>query len=206
MRSARWLAAAVALGAVAAFAAPDPDALLQRLARPAPATTAFVEVHFSPLLSRPLIVSGELQYNGPDSLGRTVAKPYSEHTEIHGDEVSVTRGNGKPRTFSLQRAPDLKTLLTSFTALLGGNRAQLERSFNFNVDGDDAHWSIGLTPRDGRVSQRVTRITITGQAAHPRCMTTIAPDGSVTVMLMEEAANTPVAPDIDRAGLDKVCH
>jgi hypothetical protein len=25
-------------------------------------------------------------------------------------------------------------------------------------------------------------------------------------MLMEEAASTPVAPDVDRAGLDKVCH
>ncbi|HEX3836061.1 MAG TPA: LolA-related protein [Steroidobacteraceae bacterium] len=206
MRGAPWLAAAVSLTAAAAFAAPDPDALLQRLARPAPATTAFVEVHFSPLLSRPLIVSGELQYDGPDSLGRTVEKPYSEHTQIHGDEVSVTRGSGKPRTFSLQRAPELKTLLTSFTALLGGNRAQLEHSFNLTVDGDDAHWSIGLTPRDDRVSQRVTRITITGQAAHPRCMTTLAPDGSVTVMLMEDAANIPIAPDVDRAGLEKVCH
>jgi hypothetical protein len=206
MRSARWFAATVSLTATVVFAAPDPDALLQRLARPAPATTAFVEVHFSPLLSRPLIVSGELQYDGPDSLGRTVEKPYSEHTEIHGDQVSVTRGSGKARNFSLQRAPDLKTLLTSFSALLGGNRAQLERNFNFNVDGDDAHWSIGLTPRDSRVSQRVTRITITGQAAHPRCMTTIAPDGSVTVMLMEEAASIPVAPDADRAGLEKACH
>ena len=206
MRSARWLAATLSLTATVGFAAPDPDALLQRLARPAPATTAFVEVHFSPLLSRPLIVSGELQYDGPDSLGRTVEKPYSEHTEIHGDQVSVTRGSGKARSFSLQRAPDLKTLLTSFSALLGGNRAQLERSFNFNVDGDDAHWSIGLTPRDSRVSQRVTRITITGQATHPRCMTTTAPDGSVTVMLMEEAASTPVAADVDRSALEKVCH
>ncbi len=134
MRSARWLAAAMSLTVAAALAAPDPDALLQRLTRPAPATTTFVEVHFSPLLSRPLIVSGELQYDGPDSLGRTVQKPYSEHTQIHGDEVSVTRGSGKPRIFSLQRAPELKTLLTSFSALLGGNRAQLERSFNLNVE------------------------------------------------------------------------
>ncbi len=75
MRSARWLAATMSLTAAAAFAAPGPDALLQRLARPAPATTVFVEVHFSPLLSRPLIVSGELQYDGPDSLGRSVEKP-----------------------------------------------------------------------------------------------------------------------------------
>jgi hypothetical protein len=187
-------------------APPDLDALLQHLARPAPATTPFVEVHFSPLLSRPLIVSGELEYSGPDSLARTVDKPYAEHTEIHGETVSVTRGNGKPRTFSLQRAPELKTLLSSFSALLGGNRQQLEGSFTLTVSGDDAHWTLGLAPRDSRVSQRVTRITVNGAAGSPRCMTTAAPDGSVTVMLMEDAARTQVPVDVDRAALEKVCH
>jgi Outer membrane lipoprotein carrier protein LolA-like len=185
---------------------PDLDALLQHLARPTPATTPFVEVHFSPLLSRPLIVSGELEYTGPDSLARTVEKPYSEHTQINGDEVSVVRGNGKPRTFSLGRAPELKTLLSSFSALLGGNRQQLEHSFTLTVSGDDAHWTLGLTPRDSRVSQRVSRITVNGAGGSPRCMTTAAPDGSVTVMLMEEAARTQVPIDIDRAALEKVCH
>ena len=186
--------------------APDLDALLQHLARPAPATTPFVEVHFSPLLSRPLIVSGELEYSGADSLARTVEKPYSEHTEIHGDTVSVTRGNGKPRTFSLARAPELKTLLNSFSALLGGNRGQLEQSFNLTVSGDDAHWRLDLTPRDSRLRQRVTGITVNGTAGRARCMTTAAPDGSVTVMLMEDAAHAEVPNDIDRARLDKVCH
>jgi hypothetical protein len=207
----RWLAVALLLAANAALAetgssALDADALLQHLARPAPATTPFVEVHFSPLLSRPLIVSGELEYDGPDALARTVEKPYSEHTEIHGDQVSVVRGNGKPRTFSLQRAPDLKLLLSSFSALLGGNRQQLEQGFSLSLSGDDTHWSLGLTPRDNRVSARVSRILVTGAAGSPRCMTTTSPDGSVTVMLMEEAAKTTVAPDIDRAGLEKVCH
>jgi hypothetical protein len=209
----RGMAAILMAGAVLALPAlaadpapPDLDALLQHLARPAPATTPFVEVHFSPLLSRPLIVSGQLEYSGPDSLARTVDKPYAEHTEIHGETVSVTRGNGKPRTFSLQRAPELKTLLSSFSALLGGNRQQLEGSFNLTVSGDDAHWTLGLTPRDGRVSQRVTRITVNGAAGTPRCMTTAAPDGSVTVMLMEDAARTQVPIDVDRAALEKVCH
>ncbi len=210
-RVAATLAAAVASVLVlpipaAEAAAPDLDALLQHLARPAPATTPFVEVHFSPLLSRPLVVSGELEYGGPDSLARSVEKPYSEHTEIRGDTVTVTRGTGKPRTFSLQRAPELKTLLSSFSALLGGNRQQLEQGFNLTVSGDDAHWALGLTPRDNRVSQRVTRITVNGAAGSPRCMTTAAPDGSVTVMLMEDAAHTELPNDIDRAGLEKVCH
>jgi len=209
----RWRALAVGLGVAPVLAlaqqvagAPDVDALLHRLARPAPATTAFLEVHFSPLLSRPLIISGQMEYDGPDALARTVEKPYAEHTEIHGDQVSVVRGTGKPRTFSLQHAPELKTLLSSFAALLGGNRQQLEQSFALTVSGDESHWSMVLTPRDGRVTQRVSRITVSGAAGSPRCMTTAAPDGSVTIMLMEEAAQTTLAPDIDLAGLDRVCH
>ncbi|HTV77088.1 MAG TPA: LolA-related protein [Steroidobacteraceae bacterium] len=212
MSSVRRMAPILAAGAAGALAVvasaadpPDIGVLLQHLARAAPATTPFVEVHFSPLLSRPLIVSGELTYSGPDALGRTVDKPYSEHTEIKGDQVSVVRGNGKPRTFSLQRAPELKTLLSSFTALLGGNREQLEQDFTLSVSGDDAHWGLGLTPRDKRISERVTRITVTGEGGSPRCMTTDAPDGSVTVMLMEAAAQSDLPRDIDRAALAKVC-
>jgi Outer membrane lipoprotein carrier protein LolA-like len=204
----RVLAMAGWTGLVLAATPPelDPDTLLQRLVRPAPAVTAFVEVHFSPLLSRPLIVSGELRYDGADSLARTVQKPYSEHTEIHGDTVSVVRGTGRPRTFSLQRAPELKTLLNSFAALLGGDRRRLEAAFSLTVSGDDAHWSLALTPRDDRVRQQVPKITVTGAASGPRCMITTGPDGSVTVMLMEEAAQVPVPPDVDRAGLEAVCH
>ncbi|HTC53417.1 MAG TPA: LolA-related protein [Steroidobacteraceae bacterium] len=206
----RWLAMAALLHIATALGepgspAPNVDTLLQHLARPAPARTPFVEVHFSPLLSRPIIVSGEMEYDGPDSLARTVDKPYSEHTRIQGDTVTLTRGNDPPRTFSLQRAPDLKTLLSSFAALLGGNRAQLEQGFTLKLGGDEAHWSLELTPRDIRVAQRVTRILVNGAAGSPRCMTTSAPDGSVTVMLMEEAARTTLPADLDRAGLNKVC-
>jgi Outer membrane lipoprotein carrier protein LolA-like len=211
MATARWLVVALLLRTASALgepaaSAPTVDALLQHLARPAPATTPFVEVHFSPLLSRPIVVSGELEYDGPEALARTVDKPYSERTQIQGDTVTLTRGNDKPRIFSLQRAPELKTLLSSFSALLGGNRTQLEQAFTLNLGGDAAHWSLALTPRDSRVSQRVSRILVNGAAAQARCMTTTAPDGSVTVMLMDEAARTALPADLNATGINKVCH
>ena len=205
----RRLALAVLLPAgvlgAAAAPAPDVDALLAHLMRPAPARTPFVEVHFSPLLTRPLIVSGELEYDGPEALARTVEKPYSEHTQIQGDTVTVTRGSAPPRTFSLQRAPELKTLLSSFSALLGGNRAQLEQGFTIALAGVEAHWSLTLPPRDSRVRARVARILVNGAAQSPRCMTTSAPDGSVTVMLMEAAARAQLPVDATRAALDQLC-
>ena len=76
----RWMAVVALLPAAAALgeatsSAPDVDTLLQHLTRPAPATTPFVEIHFSPLLSRPLIVSGEMEYDGPDALDVGVPAP-----------------------------------------------------------------------------------------------------------------------------------
>ena len=86
-------------------AAIDADALIARLARPAPASIAFTEVRVSPLLREPLVVSGELEFSGPASLDRHVRKPYREDTAIRGESVRVEREGEAPRSFALKRAP-----------------------------------------------------------------------------------------------------
>src|SRR6185312_16499082 len=87
------------------------------------------EARFSPLLSRPLVVSGELRYLGPGSLERIVQKPYSESAAIHGDAVTVRRGNAAPRHFSLEQAPQMRSLVASFSALLSGDVENLRSAF-----------------------------------------------------------------------------
>ena len=62
----------------ATAAALDADTLIGRLAKPVPATVAFREVRFSPLVNEPLIVAGELGYSGATSLDRRVTAPYQE--------------------------------------------------------------------------------------------------------------------------------
>jgi len=193
------------LPACAWAATPDIDALLKQLARPAPSSTPFVEAHFSPLLSRPLLVSGQLEYLGSDALARSVQQPYQERTDIAGDTVTITRGSGRPRKFSLQRAPELKLLLGSFTALLSGNRAALEQQFSLAADGDEHHWSLQLTPLDARVHARIRAIKVEGANGEPRCLTTTEADEAVTVMLLSDAARVSPPKNVDRAWLDARC-
>ncbi|MGH8220472.1 MAG: LolA-related protein, partial [Steroidobacteraceae bacterium] len=108
---------AAALAAPAARAAPaagargsELDSILHSLARSAPSSTPFIEARFSPLLTRPLVVSGELRYLGPGSLVRIVEKPYRERAEIHGEAVTVRRGGEAPQHFSLDQAPEMRSL------------------------------------------------------------------------------------------------
>jgi Outer membrane lipoprotein carrier protein LolA-like len=196
--------AVLILPATAWCAAPDLDALLSRLARPAPATTPFVEARFSKLLAKPLVVSGELEYLGPDSLARTVKEPFQERTEIKGTTVTVQRGE-RTRRFSLNRAPELRTLLDSFAALLGGDRSVLERQFTLDLQGDEQAWKLVMTPKDARVKQRIRDITVTGAANEPRCLITTEPDEDASIMLLASAAATKLPDPVQRTGLENEC-
>src|SRR5262249_20939004 len=172
---------------------------------PAPAVTDFIEAHFSALLARPLIVRGKLEYLGPDTLARSVESPFQERTEVHGDDVTIRRGSAAPRHFSLARAPELRSLLASFAALIGGDRLALTREFELDLHGDEHAWTLGLTPRDPRIRERIRSILVNGRSAEPRCLTTFEANGNTTVLLVGEAAHRNVPADTDRRWLDAQC-
>jgi outer membrane lipoprotein carrier protein LolA len=166
----------------------EPDSLIRRLARPAPASIAFREVRLSPLLREPLILSGELSYLGPARLERQVTRPYIERTAVHGESVRVEREGEPPRSFALRRAPELRGLLTGFAALLAGDSAQLRGSFAVEVDGDETGWRLNLIPSEARARRRLQRIEVTGSAQLARCFMMLNVDGGASVMLLGSMA------------------
>lgn len=183
----------------------DADALIARLARPAPATIAFTEVRFSKLLREPLIVSGELGYSGSTSLDRRVTTPYREHTAIRGESVKVEREGEKPRTFALKHAPELRGLLSGFSALLSGDAAALRQTFNVTLAGDAATWTLELAPLDTKAQRRLREIEVTGHESEPRCFSMTTADGASSVLLLGEAAGEAVPNDVTLEALQKRC-
>lgn len=181
------------------------DALIARLARPAPATVSFIEVRFSKLLRAPLIVAGDLGYSGPDSLDRRVTTPYREHTAIRGESVKVEREGEQPRSFALKHAPELRGLLAGFTAMLSGDAAALRETFNVTLSGDEESWVLDLTPADARARRRLQRIEVTGRQSEPRCFSMSTADGSTSVLLLGDAARDPVAADVTLIALQRRC-
>lgn len=192
-------AAALSLPSWAATPAPDAQALIASLGRPAPARTAFAEARFMKVLDRPLVVSGELAWLGGDQLQRTVTAPRAERFTIAAGEVTQEREGRSPRHFSLRHAPQLKGLLDSFVALLSGDPNRLADAFRIERRGDDAaRWTLTLTPRDARVANKVTSIRIDGQANEPRCMVMQEADGDVAIDLLGPlAAKMPATPTRD---------
>ncbi|MDY6945921.1 MAG: LolA-related protein [Pseudomonadota bacterium] len=181
------------------------DALIARLAKPAPATISFTEVRFSKLLRAPLIVSGDLGYSGPDSLDRRVTAPYREHTAIRGESVKVEREGEKPRSFALKHAPELRGLLAGFSAMLSGDAESLRQTFTVAMTGSDDSWQLELTPIDTKARRRLQQIEVAGQQGEPRCFSMTTADGASSVLLLGAAAREPVAPEVTLVALQRRC-
>jgi hypothetical protein len=189
----------------ATAAALDAQALIGRLAKPAPATVAFREVRFSALVSEPLIVAGELVYTDATSLDRRVTQPYRETVAIRGESVRVEREGSSPRSFGLNRAPELRGLLSGFTALLAGDSAALERNFSIAANGSDAAWTLELTPTDKRARRRLQQIVVNGRADVPQCFTMLTANGGASVLLLGAAAERELPKPTTVEALEHLC-
>jgi hypothetical protein len=183
----------------------DADALIARLAKPAPASVEFREVRFSPLIDEPLVVAGELGYDGPNSLDRRVTEPYRETVAIRGESVRVEREGEPVRSFGLNRAPELRGLLSGFAALLAGDSALLERSFKVAASGSNEAWTLELTPSDARARRRLQQIVVNGSADVPQCFTMLTANGGASVLLLGPTANRELPKPTTLDALKHLC-
>jgi hypothetical protein len=207
--AALWPALPCAAARSDAAAAPSPRAdaasIVAGLRREAPARTPYIEVRFSGLLERPLILRGELEYLGPGKLGRRVDSPYNEQTTVSDGTATVRRGERAPRTFSLGQAPELDGFLRGFAALLGGDAATLARDFELSVNGTRKSWQLLLKPRDRRLARRINSIQVDGVENTPHCFRTRDSDGDVNVMLIETLAATKLPTRPSQPLVDALC-
>ncbi len=199
------LALSAMLAPAISFAALDVDALLKSLAHPAPAVTPFTEVRYSKLLDQPIVVKGQLEYHEDGTLVRAVNDPFKERTEIQGETVSVQRAGKSPRKFSLKRAPELRSMLGGFAAVLGGGRGTLDDDFNLAATGEKDLWKLSLTPKSATVGKYVKDIVIQGSQGEPRCIVVTQPDSESSVMLVGAATEAKLPSPLLRDWLSTFC-
>ena len=174
----------------------EATALIAKLARPVPASTAYTEVRFVRLLRKPLVLHGQLDYNGPGQLGKRIEAPYRETTTIAAGGVDVARDGRPPKHFDLERAPELKALLTGFSALLGGDAATLQQFYTLDFVENTTNWTLTLTPRAPDLSSHLRALVVAGSSNEPRCFTLQQADGDSSTMLLGAlaAATLPQPP------------
>jgi hypothetical protein len=158
--------------------------LERALMRQPPHGTSFQEYRFSRLMTRAAVATGTLEYRESDVWVRAVETPRRERAEIIGDEVRIRRASGAERRFDLARAPQLRMLLQSLQALLGGRLSTLEDEFELSLVSQDSSWGLRLTPRDARLAKQVVHIDVFGSGDAATCIEVSEPDGDVSFTLL----------------------
>ncbi|MCS3847506.1 hypothetical protein GGR70_002529 [Xanthomonas campestris] len=200
----------ILLFSAAPLCAAPPEALdvgqvLQRLARPAPVSTEFVELRGSALLKTPLRVQGHYRRPDAQTLVREVSAPYHETTTLTGDEGVLEREGKSPRRFSLSRVPELAGLKSGFGALLAGDRALLEQQYRVSGQGRPQAWQLQLQPKDAAVAKQVRELRLYGHGDELRCIESVPVKGDVQRTLLAGAARDAAAVT-DAAALTTLCH
>ena len=179
--------------------------ILQKLARPAPMRTAFVELRGSPMLKTPLRIEGEYRRPDKDTLVREVRSPYAEVTTLRNGQATLARAGKAPRTFALSRVPELAGLQASFGALLAGDRALLEQRYRLSTQGTQQQWTLVLVPVDAQARTSLRDITLYGRGAELRCIETRPVKGELQRTLMAGAAHQASGATTSTA-LAALCH
>ncbi|MGH8041822.1 MAG: LolA-related protein [Rudaea sp.] len=186
-------------------AAPDLVRFVARLARPAPAATAYTEVRFLHQLTRPLVLHGELEYDGPGKLGKRVDAPYREATTVSDGTATVTRAGRAPQRFELARAPELDMLLGGFSALLGGDARALQKFYVITLVDNAPNWTLTMVPHDSALAVHLRAFVIDGRATQPSCFTLERAHGDSSVMLLGVLATTELPQPPTPAALSALC-
>ncbi|WP_115678075.1 LolA-related protein [Xanthomonas euroxanthea] len=183
----------------------DVGQVLQRLARPAPVSTEFVELRGSALLKTPLRVQGHYRRPDAQTLVREVSAPYRETTTLQGDQGVLEREGKAPRRFALSRVPELAGLKSGFGALLAGDRALLEQHYRISGQGQLQSWALTLQPKDAAVARQVRQLRLYGRNDELRCIESLPAKGEVQRTLLAGAARE-AARVTDAAALITLCH
>lgn len=174
-------------GSPPAVSASHPLSIVHRLAQQPPTHTAFAEARFSSLLDRALVLKGELAWQGGNRLERKVTRPYSERTQIDGNQVSVTRKGHGTRHFSLNRAPAMKALLEGLLAVLAGNPRHLRGVFNATLQGrSSAYWTLLLVPHSPKLAHQLKGLALDGHAGTLRCIEINQAGGDTSIYVLGE--------------------
>jgi hypothetical protein len=126
-----------------------------------PAEVEFREERHNPMFKEPMILAGHLEYIDKGVLRKVIESPFAEDILIDGNKVIVTR-DGKTRKLSLNRSRALQLILGAIEAVLAGDRAVLEASFQIDATGSGDAWTLVMTPTSRSVAKRMNSLEITG--------------------------------------------
>jgi len=162
------------------------EALMAELGRVQHSKARFVERKYLKLLTKPLELTGTLEYRAPDRLERHTLTPKPESFVVEGDRVVLENAQGRRRTLQLQDNTVLWAFVESIRSTLKGDAGTLNRFYAVVLDGDLEQWRLSLTPKESRMRSFISQIQIGGSGSKVESVEIQETQGDRSVMTVHE--------------------
>lgn len=139
--------------------------LMQLLSLAPAAEVSYTEKKYSSLLTEPVVSSGTLSYQRPDTVEKNMLSPRKESFRIAGNALIVAR-KGSEKSYPLSSQPLLAAFAASLRGVLGGDAELLRQHYRLTLEGDEQQWRLELTPIEEEITRYVERIAVSGHAGH----------------------------------------
>lgn len=192
--SAYWGATLVVVSLIVASAqaqaAPSLDALLTSFRAVSGMELRFREEKRIALMRVPSISEGTLHYARPGRLVRRVTSPSPAVVLIDGDELRMSEGDRVER-IDLSSQPLVRSFVDTFSQLLAGDRALLERTYQVAyAPGEGARWTMTLTPKSAPLDRFLREIRFEGQGTALERMVMTEVNGDLTTTVFSSVNTT----------------
>lgn len=158
--------------------------VMQALAAVRSVEATFQEEKTLAMLQEPLITHGVLYYRAPAYLRKQTLEPQPEDFQADGDWLTIKMSDQDRRDFNLNGHPQLRAFVEAVRATQGGDQATLERYYRLTFAGTLDDWSLRLTPRDPRITEYLTLITVWGREAWIDRVEMLEANGDRSMMTM----------------------
>lgn len=159
------------------------DALLQRFAALPGLHASFREEKRVALLAAPLVSEGTLDYAPPSRMVRRTTSPAPSTVLIEGASLRFNDGRST-QNVDMNAAPIVRQFVDSFLAIVSGDRAALERSYEPALRVPDASqpdaWELTLRPRVATIQRVFRSIELRGSGVVLASMTLRESSGDET--------------------------
>lgn len=171
---------ALTSAAVAQERAPTLDSVLASFRGVEGMELRFREEKRIALLTTPAISEGTVHYMRPGRLVRRITSPSAQVVLIEGDELRMSEGRRTER-IDLAAQPVVRSFVDTFSELLRGDRAALERVYRVRfVPAEGGSWTLTLTPRSSPLDRFLREIRFEGEGTSLRSMVMTEVSGDVT--------------------------
>lgn len=137
--------------------------LLLRFSALAGLSAKFRESKHITLLVKPLVNEGRIYFAAPRLFARHTDKPEKSVLVIREKQLLLIDPSGTS-TLNLNNRPVLRLIVDTFSQVLSGDRAALERTYSIGFEGSASdRWKIVLTPRVPVLSRILKEVRLQGR-------------------------------------------